>query len=57
MEQALYYLMDIWKKEQNHRSVDNLLKFVDKEQNKMKLRIQKTIIIHYQPPRKRYHRR
>ena len=52
----LDYLMNIYHKEQNDENVDNLLKFVGQkpEQNETH---SKNCLHHYQPPRKRYHRK
>ena len=53
----LDYLMNIYNKEQYDENVDNLLKFVDQKPEQNESAYSKNYRHHYQPPRKRYHRK
>ena len=53
----LDYLMNIYHKEQNDENVDNLLKFVGQKPEQNETTHSKNYRHHYQPPRKRYHRK
>ena len=53
----LDYLMNIYNKEQNDDNVDNLLKFVGQKPERNETIHSKIYRYHYQPPRKRYHRK
>ena len=53
----LDYLMNIYLKEQNDENVDNLLKFVGQKSEQNETTHSKNYRHHYQPPRKRYHRK
>ena len=51
----LYSLMNIYNKEQNNDSVDNLLKTIGQKPEQNEPRNSKKYRHHYQLPRKRYH--
>ena len=53
----LDYLMNIHNKGQNDDNVDNLLKFVGQKPEQNETTHSKNYRHHYQPPRKRYHRK